>query len=177
EHAGIAEIVDVVTRAVAIRAGLSVTRDRAVDDAGVELGHERVADAELVHHAGAEALDDRIGVAREPQERVATADSLEVESKAALVAVDHAIDRRGRARGRAGREPETARVIPLARVLDLDHIGPEVGEVQRAGRAGQQAREIEHAQTRERRAQRSTPIGADGSRRTAGTADGAPPMP
>ena len=45
---------------------------------------------------------------------------------------------------------EVARVVAGAGVLDLDDVGAEVGEVERADRAGQEPRQVEHADARER---------------------------
>jgi hypothetical protein len=60
EHAGIADVVDVVAGALGIGAVLAVAADRAEDEARIDLGKRLVADAELVHDAGAEALDDDV---------------------------------------------------------------------------------------------------------------------
>ena len=72
----------------------------------------------------------------------------QVDSKRGLVAVDGI--EIGRAAGVVvGRAPGTG-VIAAAGALDLDHLGPEVGEQHRRERAGEHAREIEDAQARQR---------------------------
>ena len=104
-----------------------------------------VIDGEIRDHAGPEALDDHIGVPREREKRIAATRVLEVQRRAALVAVDGAEERRHGARPIA----QVSCIVAGAGVLDLDDVGAEVGEIERADRARQEAREVEHAKSRE----------------------------
>ena len=70
-----------------MRTVLPVTGGRAVDDAGVAGRHRRVADAEPVDHAGAEALDHDVGRSGQRQERLPSVVILEVDQDPAHAAV------------------------------------------------------------------------------------------
>jgi hypothetical protein len=73
----------------------------------------------------------------------------DVERDRALVAVDP--DEIGALLGaRHGGRRETARVVAAARLFDLDHVGAKVGQHLRAGRPGQNARQIEDFQPLQR---------------------------
>ena len=142
-----AQVVHVVAGAVAVRAVLAVAGDRAVDEGRVRLAQHVEADAELVEHAGPEALDQHVGRLGQLEQGLAAPLLLQVEADRALVAVQREVDRRAGAERRVllgavvGRRP--AHVVALAGVLDLDHVGAEVGEQQRAEAAGEQAGEVE----------------------------------
>src|SRR5206468_9751111 len=85
------------------------------------------------------------------QENLPAVLRLEVEADRALVAVEREEERRGGrglGAGVLGRRP--AHVVPHARVLDLEHLRPQVGEEQRAESAGQEAREVEDLEAGER---------------------------
>ena len=145
-QAGEAVVVQVVAGEIAIRTGLAVARDRAVDDGRIHGLHGFVADPEPVDDAGTEALDHDVRRPREFEEQLDAIGLLEVQRHAALVAIDREEHRRDRAFGRA----ERAGVVARAGVLDLDDVGAEIGEVQRAHRTGQQAREVQDAHAGER---------------------------
>ena len=125
---------------------LPVAGDRRVDDARVDRRDRVVVHAQRGDDTGPEAFDDHVGVLRQRQERVAAPRVLEVERDAALVAIHGAVE------GRDGSRPvaEVARIVAGAGVLDLDHVGAEVGEIERADRARQQPRQVEHADALER---------------------------
>jgi hypothetical protein len=144
--------VDVVAGMLGPGAGLAVTGDRAIDDARVDRLHRLVADAQLVHHAGAEAFEDHVGIPGQAQEGGHAGGLLEVEAQAFLVAIDHAEEDAVAAFASGGALTRThgAGVVAGARVLDLDHLGAEVGQMHGRHRPGQQAREVEHADARER---------------------------
>ena len=129
------EVVRVVPGPCGERPVLPIARDRAVDEPRVLLAQALVADPEAVHHAGPEGLEHHVGVERHAQERVAPPRVLEVDADGALAAVERVEGRR-----------VGAHVVTRARVLDLDHVGAEVGEQQRAEPAGEQASEVEDAQ-------------------------------
>ena len=134
-----------------VRAVLAVARDRAVDEARVLLAQPLVAHAEPVHHAGPERLEQHVVLAHQPQQHLAAALLLEVQPDRALAAVEREEQRRLRRVVGAlvvGRRP--ADVVAHAGVLDLEHVGAEVGEQQRAEAARQQPGEVEDLDVRER---------------------------
>jgi hypothetical protein len=124
-----------VSRPVPVRTVLAEARQRAVDEAGVQLLERRVAGAEPIHHAGAEALDDDVGAGGELAEDGLALGGLHVERHRALVAVDEGVD------GAADR----LLVLVAARLgsLDLEHIGAHVRH-DHAGHLGRRhARELQ----------------------------------
>ena len=90
QHAGIADIVDVVAGSHRVRPVLAVTGDSTVDDARVDRRHRIVVDAELLHDPGAEAFDDDIGALGQSQEDLPAAGLLQVLSQRQDVAVHRA---------------------------------------------------------------------------------------
>src|SRR6185369_8074265 len=66
--------------------------DRAVDEARVHALDRVVVDAEPLGHPAPEALDDHVGPRGEPAERVPALRLLDVETDAALVAVDREVE-------------------------------------------------------------------------------------
>jgi hypothetical protein len=62
EQAGGGKVVDIVAGKLGPGAGLAVTGDRAIHHARIDRLHRRVTDAQLVHHAGTEALENYVGV-------------------------------------------------------------------------------------------------------------------
>ena len=71
-----------------------------------------------------------------------------------LIALKNAVARSGAPRARSAERP---RVVAGAGVLDLDDVGAEVGEVERAHGPRQQARQVEHANAGERCARHRQP--------------------
>ena len=69
QHAGVAEVIDVVPGRQRARTGLSVAGERAVHDARIDRAHGVVIDAKRRDDSGTEAFDDDVGVARERHER------------------------------------------------------------------------------------------------------------
>ena len=142
------EVVGVVTGTLGVGPRLAIARDRAVDDPRVDLSQGLVADAEPVENAGPKALEHDVVMRGQAQEGVAAGVGLQVDADRALAAVERQVERRAGAEGLlgvgavVGRRP--AHVVPAARVLDLDHIGPEVGQQQRAEAARQQTGEIQN---------------------------------
>ena len=125
QRTGIGHVVDVVPGLVDVRAGRAVPADRGVDESWVDLGECVVADTESVHDARAERLDEHVGAADEVAEDVAALVGLEVARHRSLAPVEGQV--RARLTGRrVWRHP--ADVVALARLLDLDDVGAEVGE-------------------------------------------------
>jgi hypothetical protein len=73
----------------------------------------------------------------------------DIQRDRALVAV-HTDEIRTLLRTRHVGRGEAARVVTGAGALDLDHVGAEIGQHLRAGRSGQHARQVEHAQSTQR---------------------------
>ncbi len=150
EHAGECEVAEIVASAFGVRAGLAETADRADDDARVACGERLVREAELGHHAGAEALDDDVGFLDHREERVASRGRFEIERDRSLAAID---GEEATAHSALGRW-ERADVIAEARVLDLDDVRAHVGEDHREKWPRQEPREIEDSDAGERVGQR-----------------------
>src|SRR5262249_14927268 len=151
-----------VAGAVAVGPVLAVAGDRAVDDPGVGGAHRLVAHAEAIEDAGPEGLQDDVGAGDGPQERLSPLRVLEVQADRALAAGQREEQRRlgglvdAVVVGRRG-----ADVVAGAGVLDLDDVGAEVAEQQRAEASGEQPAEVEDADALKRRghaaARRGTP--------------------
>jgi hypothetical protein len=108
----------------------------------------RVTTSRRFQRARPEVLDEDVGVVDEAEEHVAVGGVLEVEDDRALVAV----------RQLPPQAFAVARVAPgevAQRVasgpLHLDHVGPVVGQVAGAVRAGDDRRQVEHLEVGERR--------------------------
>ena len=137
---------EVVAGAAAFRARLAKARDRAIDELLVQLAERRVPEPKLLHGAGAEVLENDVAHLHEIGEDLARGRRLEVQRDALLVAVDrHEVGRLAPDERRPA-----PRVVALARLLDLDHLGAHVGEDHGAERAGEDAREVEDANAGER---------------------------
>ncbi len=136
--------------AVAHRPGESVSGHRDHHDPRVAGAQGLEIDAEVAHHARAEVLDDQVAPFGKGEEGVASARRRQVDGDALLVPVEFveeavAVPVLGGAAIRAER-------AAAAGVFDLDHLGAEVREHARRHRPGPDAREVEHADARERRA-------------------------
>ena len=123
-------------------------RDGAVDELGVLAPEPLVAGAEPVGDSRPEVLDDDVGAPGEASKRLLRLRAREVERDAPLAPVDR--EEIGGLASHVGRAPR-ARLVTVARSLDLDHVGAEVGEQHRAVRPREDAREVEHADAVERR--------------------------
>ncbi len=137
---------DVEPGPVLVRAGLAEAADRAVEDVGSHRPHRFVVDAELVDDSRPEVLDDQVGVARQPQEDLASLVGLQVEGDAALAAVGH---------GAGVALPadlglEATRVVAGDGLLDLDDVRAELGQHHRGVGAGEEPGQVEDAEAVER---------------------------
>ena len=132
----------IVARLHCTRSGLAESGNRAVDQPRMPRAQRRVIEAELRQRSRTEVLDDHVALRDQPLEQARALRVLEVERDAFLVAVDAQEIARSRPRGTAG--PHAARVVALARLLDLDHARAHVGEQHRAVGTGEDAREVEH---------------------------------
>ena len=146
EHARIAEVVDVVAGTQRVRPGLPVAADAAQHHARIAGCEGGVTEAEALHDPGAKALDHHVRGLHEAQEKSAPLVVLEIQTQAALVAVDQLIEpARIAPHGTHG-----ARVIAGTGVLHLDHLGAVVSQVLGGERTGKQPCEVENAHAGER---------------------------
>src|SRR5688572_1825719 len=104
-------------------------------DARVHLAQRFVRESERRRLVAAQVIEHAIGAAREIAEHDAAGVVPQVERDRALVAVE-GLEELAVARAEKVRSEVAAVVAALAQVLHLDHLGTEIGEVDRAGRAG-----------------------------------------
>ena len=99
--------------------------DLRVDDPGIDLLDDVVAEAQPLDGAGGEILDHDVGLLQHLREDLAAAFAAEVQRDAALVGVEQHEVVRIHARRVGGR---TAPLVAAFRILDLDDIGAQPGE-------------------------------------------------
>ena len=130
----------------ALGAGVALAGDRGEHEARIDRAQVLVAEARAIEHAAAEILDHHVALLRQFADHPLAFGCLEVEGKAALVAVGEAELRRA--------VPPVVLVVGLAddaegievgARFDLDHVGAEIGEHRRRVGAGRQQPEVEHA--------------------------------
>ena len=102
--------------------------------ARVDVGEVGVADAQLLGPVSAQVAEDGVGAAHDVLEDRAGLRMREIERDAALVVAERLEEERVLAL-LVGRHV-AAHVAATARILDLDHVGAEVGEMHAAPRAG-----------------------------------------
>ncbi len=134
---GLADIVDVVAGFAALRAGLAVAGDRAIDQPRVLLAHGLVAEPEPLHHAGAKLLHQHVGARDQIVGGGAAFFAFQVGDELLLAAVQHGEGRRVAAQKRR----DHARGL-AAGPLDLHDLGAGFGEHQGRERPRQQRGEI-----------------------------------
>ena len=127
----------------------AVSGHAGVDDAWIERAHRLEAQADALHHPGAEVLDHHVGARDQLPHLVQIPRTLQVRGVRPLVAVD-GVEQRAVAVDLEVRDVELPAQLPLDRALDLDHGGPQVGQPQRCARPGQELAEIEDQQAFER---------------------------
>jgi hypothetical protein len=110
-----------------------------VNEARIRGGQDSGAESEFLKCAGSERVDDDVGGSHEAQKNVATRAALEVDRNRPLVAVERV--KRPRERARQGWHE--AQVVTAVWVFDLDDLGAEVGEGERAKRSRKEPREID----------------------------------
>src|SRR4029453_14701349 len=129
--------------AVAPRPRLSVARDRAIDEVGLDRGQGRAVAAELRSHAGHEVLDGHVGAAGEIVHDLARGGMREVQRHALLAHVHPRVVRALVVAPFLQLQMRPAHLVALARPLDLEDARAEVGEKARTVRPGEDAREVE----------------------------------
>ena len=126
-----------------IRSGLAEAGDAYDDQIGIGFVQNVGREPHLFQRAGPVVLDQHVGLGDETQQRVLRRRVAQVEHDGALVAaVGLPVQR-------------LAVVAPLAqrialRRLDLDDVGAEIAELQRQHVAGDEPRQVEHADAVER---------------------------
>lgn len=131
-------------RLVAQGAGLSVARDRAVDDAGIHRSHRSVVDAVACHHAGHEILDQYVALAGEVEHHRARLGMREVDGDALLAGVEANEIAALVGAALLQLQVERARVVAMHRALDLNDARAKICHEARAVRPGEHAREVQY---------------------------------
>ena len=140
QRPGDRDVVDVVPHHQPVGAVLPVARERAVDDTRVDARDRLVVDAEPLHHARPEALEDHVRVLAEAVEDLLARVLAEVDHDRALVAPQRVVAQipllgllvdLHRLRRRAARDE-------LRRGLDEQHVRAEVTEQHAAERSRRQ---------------------------------------
>ncbi len=130
-----------VAGAVLAGAGAPEGGDGAVDQPRVDFRERLVAEAEALHGAGAEVLDEDVGLTHQCLDHLDALGGLEVEGHAALVAVEEEVG--GRLAVLVGRPG--ARLVAGPRVLHLDDVGAEIAQESPAPGARDDAGQIDDA--------------------------------
>ena len=115
---------------------------RVITSRGFRVEQSVGRQAEALERTRPEVLDEHVGLVEEREEDVAVGGDLEVEDDRALVAIDE-LPPQALAVARVA--PRQATKGVAVRVLDLDDVGAEVGEVARAVRTGEHGRQIDDA--------------------------------
>src|SRR6266480_1649215 len=145
---------EVVSGAVCARAGLAEPRDRAVNDVRIDSPQILVGEPVFCEAADLVVLEEHVALRRELARDTLAFGLRDVERHRLLAAV-HRKEIRRFARLPSvlvleeGGAP-TARVVARPGTLDLEHFRSEVGEILRCPGPGENAREIENADVRER---------------------------
>ena len=132
---------------VCIRPGFAVSGADRIDDGGIELAAIFIAQTETLHDAGAKIIDDHIGLRHQCFDGIDMRRVSQVESGAALVAVQAAKDGIVIACHRLKRG--TAQIAG-ADTFDLDDIGAVIAQHLGADRAHHHLRKVDDANTAER---------------------------
>ena len=127
---------------VLVRAALAEALHLGVDDAGIDLGDDVVAEAQPLDRAGREVLHEHVGLGGEILDELLAGRRLQVDGQRFLVGVEDQEIERSRRRARARMH---AAGIAALRVLDLHHLGAEPRQRLRAGRPRLELRQIQHA--------------------------------
>ena len=131
---------DVVAGALAEGAGVAEAGAGAVDDAGVDLLQHVIAQAQLLHGAGAVVLDDHIGLLHHLLEDLLGLGVLQVQGDTHLAAVEVRIVN-ALIVDKGAHAPA---VIALAGLLDLDDRGAHIRHQRTAIGAGQHTGQVQN---------------------------------
>ncbi len=118
----------------------TVAGNLAEDEARIDLTQRLVAEAEPVHHAGTEVGDDDVGLFRHAPDDTCPFLVLQVDDRAAFVAVD-----RKEVGALAGHERWSVTASSVAvRRLDLDDVGTHITQQHGAHGTGDGLPELQH---------------------------------
>ncbi len=137
----------VIAGALGLAAAAAVAGNRAVHQARVQGRQLFVAQAQFLGATDLEVLHHHVALRGQLAGHLQAGFGLQVQRDGALVAVG-AVEVRGVARAPA--HAPVAGVVAAGRVFDLDHVGAEVGQGHGAHRAGQHARQVQHADAGQR---------------------------
>ena len=118
---------------------MAKARNRAENQAWIELLHRVIAKTKRLHRAWPKIFDQHVGCLNESLQGFQGLRVLEVQRQAALATIDAhevgalAVDKR---------RPVATRIVPGLRALDLHHIRPHVTQHHGAIGAGQDSRHI-----------------------------------
>ncbi len=141
----------IVARPVRQRPGLTVGRDREVDQLRIFRREARIVEAVLLQHAGPEVLDHALGIGQQlVHDRLAIGLG-EVERDALLAPVVGHEEVAFAVGATGARTGALARVVAAIGILDLDHLGAHVREHLGAHGTRDHAGEIDDANAVERR--------------------------
>jgi hypothetical protein len=131
------------SRPRAIGAVLAETGNAGEDDARIDRLERLVIDAEAELDVGAIVFDYHVRLPGQAGKDFAALGQLEVQRHRALVAVQILKIRA------VARPAHTLVRVHARRRFDLDHVRAKIGELLDTGRAGANARQVEHAKARE----------------------------
>src|SRR4029079_3797614 len=130
---GLHQIIE--TRPGRAAAAAAISGEVNADDARVHIGELRVGQTELRRQVAAQIVEHGIAGLDELAKDLLAFGLLEVEAEAALVAVEGFVEV-AVAWSEEQRPARAAHVAAFLEVFDLDHLGAEVGQVQRSERPG-----------------------------------------
>ncbi len=132
----------ILTRFVAKRPFLPVSRNRAVDDGGVDLADVVVGQSKPLDDPGSEVLDHHIGMSEKRLYFRHVGGILQVCGVTLFVAIDRMEERRVTIEFQV-RDVEPSAQITAIRSFDLDHARTQIGQPQSAGWTSQELTEID----------------------------------
>src|SRR4051794_36211806 len=141
-HRAAGRLGDVLVRLGVLERARAEALQRRVDEPRVELVQVLPREAEPIHHARAEVLDQDVGAVHELAEDLLALVRLHVEGEAPLVAVEHREVQRVHVRQIA---QLAAGDVAAAGLLDLDDVGSHPRKELRADRAGLHVRHVDDA--------------------------------
>ena len=136
QHAGIAQVIQIMAGAVCIGAGLAVTGERGIDQLRVDGLKSVVATAQLTHDARAKGFQDHVSVFYQCLEPFHVVGLAKIQGQGLFAPVDDIEQFRGQFPG----------IIAAIRLLDLDYLGTQLGQGQGAEGAGQQPGQVKDLQ-------------------------------
>ncbi|MNY04421.1 hypothetical protein D3C86_1370960 [compost metagenome] len=143
---------EVVASALGIRPRLAKTRNRAIDEIGVERLEARVVETIGRQATDLEVLDKNIGLRRQLADQALALRLGKVDGHRLFVAIGRQVV--GSLTGvfacgvlEEGRPPG-ARIVTTAGALHLDHLGPEIRQYLPGPWPGQYSRQVQHPQMR-----------------------------